>query len=320
MLETSGLLFLFTFLVLVGLLLDLGLFNTKPRKIKNKEAVLWSLFWIGLSMVFSFYIYWDLGQEKFYQFQTAYWIEKTLSVDNLFVFVLVFKFFQVDTKHEHKVLFWGILGAVVLRAIFIFGGVEMVGFSYLPSFEFLGSNISVNVLLTLFGLILLIAGFKTLLVSEKAKSEFGKGWFVRQIRKVIPISRNFYADKFFIRFRGRIIATKLFLVLIVIESTDVLFAVDSVPAIFSIVPNDPYILYMSNIFAILGLRSLYFLLSNSMDKFAFLKYGLGIVLLFIGTKMLIDPIYHLESVYSLFFILTTLFTSVVFSLLIKRQS
>lgn len=319
-LDHPGLILLFVAIILFGLILDLGLLNRSSKQITNANALGWSVFWIGISMAFSIFVYFNLGSEKFYQFQSAYWIEKSLSIDNLFVFILVFKFFKIDPKNEHSVLFWGIIGALIFRAIFIYGGVEIVRFGYLPPFTLGSLEIQANIVLTTFGLILIYAGINAVFTNDEDKKEFGKGWIVRQLRKIVPISNNYYGDRFFIRYKKYLFATKLLLVLIVIETTDLVFAMDSIPAIFSIAPNDSFILYSSNIFAILGLRSLYFLLSNTMHYFHLLKYGLAFVLTFIGFKMIIEPIFHIESMISLFVVLGVLMTSVISSLLIKPRN
>lgn len=300
-----GIIIGFALIVAFMLLLDLGVFNKKSHIISNKEAAIWSVFWIGLSMVFSIFIYIvtseSVGLEKFSQFQSAYWIEKALSVDNLFVFILVFNFFKVPREYHHKVLFWGIIGALVMRAIFIFAGVGLIGMTYLPEMDFLGRAVKINLVLTIFGAFLIYAGYKSWFASKDDDSEkdFTKNPGAKLIYRFFKVTPDFHGDKFFIVKNGVKIATPLLVVVAVIEFTDLLFAVDSIPAIFAIAPDDPFILYTSNVFAILGLRSLYFLLANFIHMFSRLKFGLAIILIFIGVKMISVPFYHVESTHSL---------------------
>jgi tellurite resistance protein TerC len=287
------------------LLLDLGVFNKNSHVISSKEAAIWSVFWIGLSMVFSIFIYIvtsdQVGMEKFSQFQSAYWIEKALSVDNLFVFILVFGFFNVPREYHHRVLFWGIIGALVMRAIFIFAGVGIIGMTYLPEMNLLGQAVRINVVLTIFGAFLVYAGYKSWFASKEQEGEkdYTKSPGARLIYRFFKVTPEYHGDKFFVVKNGVRMATPLLVVLAVIEFTDLLFAVDSIPAIFAIAPDDPFILYTSNIFAILGLRSLYFLLANFVHMFSKLKFGLAIILAFIGMKMIISPFYHFSSTTSL---------------------
>ncbi|MEL1242751.1 TerC/Alx family metal homeostasis membrane protein [Flavobacterium sp. DGU11] len=317
-----GLLAGFAVLVVIMLLLDLGIFNKKSHAVTNKEAIIWSLVWISLSMAFSGVIYWvfnaeshEVALEKFSQFQSAYWIEKALSVDNLFVFILVFGFFNVPKENHHKVLFWGIIGALVLRAIFIFSGVELIKLTYLPEMNIFGHNVQINVIMTLFGLFLVYAGIKSAFADDDDDEEkdFSKSPGAKFIYKFFKVSKNYDKDNFFTVENGIKVATPLLVVVGVIEFTDLLFAVDSIPAIFAIAPKDPFILYTSNIFAILGLRALYFLLANFIHLFSKLKYGLAIILSFIGVKMVIAPIYHIESMHSLIVVGGVLVLSVLAS-------
>ncbi|WP_026968244.1 TerC/Alx family metal homeostasis membrane protein [Algoriphagus terrigena] len=295
------------FAITVGfmLLLDLGIFNKKSHIISNKEAAIWSVFWIGLSMIFSIFIYIvtyeEVGLEKFSQFQSAYWIEKALSVDNLFVFILVFGFFKVPREYHHKVLFWGIIGALVMRAIFIFAGVGIISMTYLPEMMIWGYPAKINVVLTVFGAFLIYAGYKSWFAShdEDEHKDYTKNPGAKLIYHYFKVTPEYHGDKFFIVKNGVKMATPLLVVLAVVEFTDLLFAVDSIPAIFAIAPDDPFILYTSNIFAILGLRSLYFLLANFIHMFSRLKFGLAIILAFIGFKMITAPFYHFGSTPSL---------------------
>jgi tellurite resistance protein TerC len=308
----------FAVVVIFMLLLDLGIFNKKSHTISNKEAAIWSVVWISISMLFSVFIYIltneSSGLEKFAQFQSAYWIEKALSVDNLFVFILVFGFFNVPREYHHKVLFWGILGALLMRAIFIFTGVELIKLTYLPEISIIGKPVKINIILTAFGAFLVYAGVKSWFVEDDDdEKDFSKSAGAKFVYKLFKVSKEFDKDKFFTIENGVKLATPLLVVVGVIEFTDLLFAVDSIPAIFAIAPDDPFILYTSNIFAILGLRSLYFLLANFIHMFSRLKYGLAIILAFIGLKMIIAPFYHITSPFSLAVVGGVLILSVVSS-------
>lgn len=306
---------IFSVVIIVMLLLDLGVFNKKSHAISNKEAIYWTIAWIGLSMLFSGFIYISQGFESFTQFQSAYWIEKALSMDNLFVFILVFSFFKVPKEYQHKVLFWGILGALVMRAIFIFSGVELIKLTYLPDITILGEPRHINIVLTVFGAFLIYAGIKSWFVEEEEdeNQDFSKSAGAKFVYKLFKVSKEFDGDKFFTIENGIKVATPLLVVVGVIEFSDLLFAVDSIPAIFAI-SEDPLILYTSNIFAILGLRSLYFLLANFIHMFSRLHYGLAIILCFIGFKMLINPFYHISSPISLAIVAGVLIVSVIASL------
>lgn len=312
-----GVLVSFGLVVLVMLLLDLGVFHKKAHEVSNREALMWSLVWIGLSLVFSGIIFGTMGFEKFAQFQSAYWIEKALSVDNLFVFILVFRFFNVPATLHHKVLFWGVIGALVFRAIFIFSGVGLIQYAYLPDFTLWGRVWHINLVLLLFGVFLLFAGVKSWFADDTANEEkdFAKSPGARLIHRLFTVTEHFEGDRFFVVRQGVRMVTPLFVVLGVVEFTDLLFAVDSIPAIFAIAPGDPFILYTSNIFAILGLRALYFLLANFMDRFSRLKYGLAVILSFIGFKMIIAPIYHISAPVSLSVVVGVLISSVIASYL-----
>jgi tellurite resistance protein TerC len=319
-LEHPWLIVTFAVTILLMLLLDLGIFNKKSHEITNKEAVTWSIVWISLAMAFSGLIYFILGAEKFVLFQSAYWIEKSLSVDNLFVFILVFKFFDVANQNKHKVLFWGIIGALVLRAIFIFTGTFLIDLTYLNKilsyFGVEGLKYNINIILTIFGLFLVYAGIKSWSASEEDDDEdYNDTRGAKLIRRFFNVSDKYDGDKFFTYENGKKLATPLLVVVAVIEFTDLLFAVDSIPAIFAIAPNDPFILYTSNIFAILGLRALFFLLNNFIHLFNKLPYGLAVILSFIGVKMIIAPFYHIESIISLMIILGVLVFSVILSII-----
>lgn len=327
----------FAVVILIMLLLDLGVFNKKSHEVSNKEAITWSLVWISLAMCFSGLIYYYAGVTKFYEFQSAYWIEKALSVDNLFVFILVFKFFDVVNQNKHKVLFWGIIGALVLRALFIFSGAFFIELTYLPSFSLGGMNFILehkegieidytnsnffkpNIILSLFGCFLVYAGIKCWSAGDEDEDEdYNNTRGAKLIRKFFSVSDHYVGDKFFTIENGKKLATPLLVVVAVIEFTDLLFAVDSIPAIFAI-SNDPFILYTSNIFAILGLRALFFLLDNFIHLFSKLTYGLAFILSFIGIKMIISPFYHIESVYSLMVIGGILVLSVIASIMFPNK-
>ena len=307
----------FLLLVLFMLLLDLGVLHKQSKKLSNKEALTWSIIWISLSMLFSGVIYSVMGFEKFSQYQSAYWIEKALSVDNLFVFILVFGFFKVPEQWHHKVLFWGVLGALVFRAIFIFSGVGLINFSYLAPMQWGAYTLRINILLLLFGIFLVYAGIKSWFskASEEQEKDFNKSPGARLIHRCIKVSPVYHDDRFFTIENGKRLATPLLVVLGVIEFTDLLFAVDSIPAIFAIAPDDPFILYTANIFAILGLRSLYFLLSNFMHRFSRLKYGLAIILTFIGSKMIVEPVVHIPAWISLTVVASVLIVSFIASIM-----
>lgn len=322
-----GLVFGFAIVVIIMLLLDLGVFNKKAHEVSSKEATIWSVVWISLSMLFSGVVYWVFNQteghalalEKFTQYQAAYWIEKALSVDNLFVFILVFGFFKVPKFLHHKVLFWGIIGALIFRAIFIFAGVELIGLTYLPEMDIFGNVVKINVVMTLFGLFLIYAGIKSWGDGgDDDEEDYSDTAGAKLIKSFWKVSNNYDGDKFFTVQNGIKMATPLLVVVAVIEFTDVLFAVDSIPAIFAI-SNDPFILYTSNIFAILGLRSLYFLLANFIHMFSKLPYGLAIILAFIGVKMLIAPWYHISSPISLGIVGGVLIVSVLLSVLLPEK-
>lgn len=316
-----GLLGTFTVVIIVMLLLDLGVFNKNSHVVSNKEAVTWSIVWISLSMLFSGFIYYYMGIEKFSQFQSAYWIEKALSVDNLFVFILVFGFFNVPKENHHKVLFWGIIGALVMRAIFIFTGVGLIKLTYLPPMDILGYSVKINVVMTIFGAFLVYAGIKSWFAKEDQdeNKDFNKSPGSKLVHKFFNVSKNYDGNKFFTIENGKKVATPLLVVVAVIEFTDLLFAVDSIPAIFAIAPDDPFILYTSNIFAILGLRALYFLLANFIHLFSKLKFGLAIILTFIGIKMVIAPFYHIDSLHSLMVVGGVLVLSVLASVLFPEK-
>lgn len=279
--------------------LDLFVFNRKAHEVKLKEALLWSGVWIALALIFNFGVYIFQGRQLALEFLTGYLIEKSLSVDNIFVFILIFSFFQVPAKYQHKVLFWGILGALLMRAGFIFGGLRLME-------HFHG-------IIYIFGAFLIFTGIK-LAVDKDKEIHPEKNVVLRIFRKVMPVTQTFREGKFFVREQGRMFATPLFIVLIVVETTDLIFAVDSIPAILAIT-RDPFIVYSSNVFAILGLRALYFALAGTIHLFHYLHYGLAAILVFVGAKMLLADIYKIPIGVSLTVILAILVWSVAASLI-----
>src|SRR2546429_3846516 len=258
------------------LVLDLGVFHRRTHVVKFREALLWSAMWIALAAVYAVIVYFWHGRGSALEFVTGYVIELSLSVDNLFVFLLIFRYFQVPTVHQHKVLFWGILGALVMRAVFILAGVGLI-----RQFHWI---------IYVFGALLVYSGIK-LFRQENAEIHPEKNPLLRLFRRWIPVTKDYQGAKFFVR-RPGLYATPLFIVLLVVETTDVLFAVDSIPAILAIT-RDAFIVYTSNVFAILGLRSLYFALEHFFSLFRLLHYGLAIVLMLVGLKMLTSHFYEL---------------------------
>src|SRR3989442_13285556 len=256
------------------LVLDLGVFHRRTHVVKFREALLWSAMWIALAALFAVIVYFWHGRVPALEFVTGYVIELSLSVDNLFVFLLIFRYFQVPTVHQHKVLFWGILGALIMRAVFILAGVGLI-----RQFHWI---------IYVFGALLVYSGIK-LFRKENAEIHPEKNPLLRLFRRWIPVTKDYEGNKFFVRQPG-LYATPLFIVLLVVETTDVLFAVDSIPAILAITLN-AFIVYTSNVFAILGLRSLYFALAGMMELFHYLHYGLALILMFVGVKMLISSRY-----------------------------
>lgn len=290
---------IFIVFVLTMLALDLGVFNRKAHVIKVKEALLWTLFWVSLSMLFCLGIYYLRGHEKALEFLTAYLIEESLSIDNLFVFLLIFNYFGIPAKYEHKALFWGILGALVMRGVFIIAGVALI-----TKFHWI---------IYIFGAFLIITAIKITLQKDK-KIQPEKNPVLKLLHKIMPVDPSFDGGRFFLKKQGRWFATPLFAIVLVLETTDVIFAVDSIPAVLAI-STDPFIVYTSNVFAILGLRSLFFAISGIMRLFHYLNYGLSIVLSFVGLKMLLTDIYKIPIVISLGTIAMVLLLSILASIL-----
>jgi TerC family integral membrane protein len=291
----------FNVFVLGMLALDLGIFHRKAHAVSIKEASIWSAIWILLALIFNLGIYSVWGQEKALEFLTGYVIEKSLSVDNLFVFLMIFQYFATPAVYQHRILFWGIVGALVMRAIFIATGAAL-----LENFHWM---------IYVFGAFLIVTGIKMLLQGDE-KLEPNKNPVVRLFQHWIPIVNEYQGQHFFVRKAGKIHATLLMLVLVVVETTDVIFAVDSIPAIFAIT-RDPFIVYTSNVFAILGLRALYFMLAGVMEMFIYLKVGLSFVLCFVGAKMLLVDFYKIPIGVSLGVVGGILILSVVASLLVQ---
>lgn len=266
----------FVALIAVVLALDLGVFNRDAHAITLKEAALWTAAWVSLAMLFNLGIYLYAGSEPALQFLTGYLVEKSLAVDNIFVFVLIFTAFAVPPIFQHRVLFWGIIGALILRSGFIAGGAFLV-----ENFHWI---------LYLFGAFLLFTGIKMYRERDDHEFEVGGNIVLRTLRRVMPVTSGYRGTKFLLRDGGRWIATPLFAVMAMVMVTDVVFAVDSIPAIFSIT-QDPFLVLTSNVFAVLGLRSMYFLLADVVNRFEYLRHGLSAILVFIGAKMLLIDIY-----------------------------
>jgi len=285
--------------VLAMLALDLGVFHRKTHQVGMKEALTWSGVWIALALLFNAGVWHWRGHDKGLEFLTGYLVELSLSVDNLFVFLLIFAYFKVPAQYQHKVLFWGILGALLMRAVFIAAGVTLM-----QKFHWI---------IYVFGAVLVISGLK--MAFEKDKEVHPeKNPVLRLFRRFMPVTAEYYAGRFFVKPDKRWLATPLFIVLLMLETTDLVFAVDSVPAVLAIT-TDPFIVYTSNVFAILGLRSMFFALAGVMKLFAYLHYGLAAVLVFVGGKMLLAGFYKIPTLASLLVILGLLAVAVVASLL-----
>lgn len=281
------------------LALDLLVFHRKAHEVKLKEALIWSAVWIALSLVFNLIIYFTQGQEKALRFFTGYIIEKALSVDNLFVFLVIFSYFRVPASYQHRVLFWGILSAFIMRAIFIAAGITLI-----QKFHWT---------IYVFGIFLIITGIRMAFKKdEEVHPE--RNVVLKLFKKFMPVTTEYENEKFFVRKAGQLFATPLFVVLLIIETTDLIFAVDSIPAVLAIT-TDPFIVYSSNIFAILGLRALYFALAGIMQLFHYLHYGLSLILVFVGAKMLISEFYKIPIGWALSVVATILIFSILTSML-----
>ncbi len=293
----------FIVFVLVVLSLDLGVFHKKSHSVGFKESIIWSGVWIALALAFNVIILYWRGEADFMLFLTGYVIEKSLSVDNLFVFLLIFSYFKIPNQYQHKVLFYGILGALVMRAFFIWAGIAI-----LEKFTWV---------IYIFGAFLVFSGIK-MLRPESDEHDLEKSWVITWTKKIFPTSPHFHEDKFFVKLNGVWTVTPLFITLIFVEFSDLVFAIDSIPAIIGIT-NDPFLVFTSNVFAILGLRSLYFALKGFADMFHYLKYGLSLILIFIGVKMLVSHYYHVPVGITMAVIFTVLLGSVLASVLSNRK-
>lgn len=303
--STTGLWLGFSLFILLMLSLDLGLFNRKAHRITYREAATWSAIWISLACVFAAIVFRYQGSDRGLEFVTGYVIELSLSVDNLFVFLLIFSYFKVPAKYQHRVLFWGVMGALVMRLTMIFIGAALIDRFYW--------------IIYFFGGFLVYTGIR-MFTQKETEIEPENNPLVKLVTRFIPVVRHYDEQKFFTRVNGKLTGTLLLLVLVVVEFTDLVFAVDSIPAIFAITTNT-FIVYTSNVFAILGLRSMYFLLAGVVEKFHYLKMGLAIVLTFIGVKMLVTAVgFHLPIHFSLIFVGVVLISSVVASLLRPKEA
>ena len=291
---------LFGGVVIVLLALDLFVFHRKPHSVSVREAMIWSIVWVAVALLFNLVIFLQFGGERSLEFLTGYLIEKALAIDNLFVFVVIFSYFGIQAAHQHRVLFWGVAGALVFRALFI-----ALGATLLTHFHWISY---------LFGAFLALTGLKLLRGDSQMHPE--KQPLFRLIRKAIPASDT-ESSSFFVRQRGRILATPLFLTLVLVEISDIVFAVDSIPAIFA-VTSDPFIVFTSNVFAVLGLRAMYSFLAQSLVRLRFLRYGLALVLVFVGAKMLLAFTYQIPILLSLGIVVTLLFGTAILSLVRKE--
>ncbi|MBL7033468.1 MAG: TerC family protein [Candidatus Delongbacteria bacterium] len=304
MLQGIGFWIGFNAFILLMLGLDLIIFNRKPHQISLREAAGWSIFWIAISLLFNLglYLHPAFTSEQALQFFTGYLLEKSLSVDNLFVFIMIFSYFKVEARYQHGVLVWGIIGAIIMRSIMI-----ILGGTLIHQYHWI---------LYIFGAFLIYTSYRMLISREEKHPE--KNFVVRFIRRILPISDTYDGRRFFTRQNGRLLATPLLLVLVTIEVSDVVFAFDSIPAIFAIT-DDVFIVYTSNIFAILGMRALYFVLADILEIFHFLKYGLALILFFIGIKLLCSGFFEVPVLLSLLIIFVALGVSVLASLIWKKK-
>ncbi len=294
----------FVAFILGMLILDLKVLHRDHHEIKIGEALFWTVIWIVISLVFNLGIYVFMGAEKALEFLTGYLIEKSLSVDNIFVFILIFSYFKVDVRYQHEVLFWGIMGALIMRAAFIFAGVALVT--------------RLHWVIYIFGAFLVFIGIKMAFEKEK-EIHPEKNPVLRLFKRFVPVTSDYIGSRFFVRKAGRTMATPLFVVLVVIETTDLVFAMDSIPAILSIT-FDPFIVFTSNVFAILGLRALYFAIAGVMKLFNYLHYGLSFILVFVGVKMLLADFYKMPVTAALAVVGGALAISIIASLLFPAKN
>lgn len=293
---------LFNLFVVVMLALDLGVLNRRAHTVSFREALGWSAMWVSLALAFAVVVYFWHGKRESLEFVTGYVIELSLSIDNLFVFLVLFRYFRVPREHQHKVLFWGILGALLMRGAFILAGVGLI-----RRFEWITY---------VFGILLIFSGLK--LLRGEQEIDPGKNPVLRLFRRWIPVTEEYEGGRFWVR-RDRIYGTPLLVVLLMVETTDVLFAVDSIPAILAITLN-AFIVYTSNVFAILGLRSMYFALAGVIDLFQYLHYGLSVVLVFIGVKMLVSHYYRIPTGVALGVVVGVLGIAVLLSLILPKRA
>jgi len=285
------------------LALDLGIFNRKSHTINSKEALLFSGIWITLAMIFNIWVFYYFGHQRGLEFLTGYLLEYSLSIDNIFVFILLFSFFNVPKRFQHKVLFWGIIGAFLMRGVLIIIGATLI--------------ITFHWIIIIFGAFLIISGTRMAFQKEE-KVEPDKNPIVKIVKKLFPVTEYYVGGKFFVKYKTGIMVTPLLIVLVIVETTDLVFALDSIPAILAIT-QDTFIVFTSNAFAILGLRSLYFALSGIVDKFKYLKYGLSVVLVFIGLKMLLSDVIHISTLISLVVLVVVLAVSMSLSFILKDK-
>jgi len=305
-LDAQQYLFILFWVIVVGfLIVDLGYFNRKAHVIGPKSALIQSAFWIGISLFYALLIFIFIGADKSASFMSAYVVEKMLSVDNLFVIMLIFSFFKLEEKFHHRVLFWGILGAIVFRAIFISVGAIIISQFYW--------------VLYIFGAILIYTGIKLFKDKKEEHIDFNKNFVFKFAKKHLPFTTDPHNGKFFIRNKGKLFVTTLFMILLMVETTDIIFAIDSIPAAFAIT-QDPFIVFTSNIFAVMGLRALFFLLQNVLHKFHHLQKGLSIILIFIGAKMFFSLFhFHLDPLISFTIILSILGASLLLSVIFPKK-
>lgn len=298
----------FNIFVLAMLAIDLGVFHRKAHAVSIREAATWSAVWITLSLIFNYGVYHFLGAQRGLEFLTGYLIEKALSVDNIFVFVLLFSYFRVPAKYQHRILFWGILGALVMRGTMIAAGAMLIS--------------RFHWIIYVFGAFLVFTGIR-MAMHDDAEIEPESNPVLKLVRRFLPVTSVYHGQKFFVREERsgvmRTVATPLFVVLVLVETTDLIFAVDSIPAIFA-VTTDAFIVYSSNVFAILGLRALYFLLAGVIHKFHYLKLGLSVVLVFVGAKMLLTDIYKIPVAVSLLVVALILTVAIVASLMFPKKA
>lgn len=294
---------IFNIFIIAMLIVDLVVLHKEDEPVSIKEALYWTGIWIALALIFGIGVYYYMGSQTALDYYTGYLIEKSLSVDNIFVFLLVFTYFKVPDEFQHKVLFWGIFGALVMRLVFIFTGVALI-----ERFHWI---------IYVFGGFLIFTGIKLALEKDKEVHP-ERNPVLKLVRRFFPTTKSYHGSKFFIRKMGRLIATPLFIVLVVIETTDLVFALDSIPAILAIT-RDEFIIYSSNAFAILGLRALYFAVSGIMRLFHYLHYGLSLILVFVGVKMLLSDLYHIPTPYALAFIGGALSLSIIASIIYPKE-